>query len=254
MSANRKSCQVTIIVKALPRPSAGYSETVCSAGITSQGEWKRLYPIRYRHTGEDFNRWDIVDYDYVANVHDKRVESCKVLQGSLKVMGSKRAADRQALVEPLITNTVEDAAALGRSLTAVRPASMRFIYRLKRPEIILAEKAAYVKAAKQVDMLDREVEAFDPTPYALSFSFHDQTGVKHTHQCGDWETHAMFYKWRNTYGEEDALRRMKDKFEREYMEKGTVFVLGTLAKRPRQWTLLGVVRLNEGSYQTGFSF
>ncbi|MBY5775991.1 hypothetical protein ACCT08_01195 [Rhizobium johnstonii] len=254
MSATRKSCQVTILVKALPRPSSGYSETVCCAGVTPDGEWKRLYPIRYRHGGEEFTRWDNVSFDYIPNAHDKRVESCKILQGTLKNLGPARAADKQAILEPLITPTVEDATALGRSLTAIRPTSLRFIHRRKRQQIIDAEKAAYIGAAKQVNMLDREVEAFEPTPYALSFAFTDQAGRLHTHQCGDWETHATFFRWSKTYGQEDALGRLREKYEEEYMKKGVALVLGTLAKRPRQWTLLGIVRLDQGSYQTGFQF
>lgn len=103
-------------------------------------------------------------------------------------------------------------------------------------------------------MLDRDVQAFEPTPYALSFAFTDQAGNTHTHQCGDWETHATFFKWSKDYGEESALSRLTDKYEKEYVEKGVVLVLGTIAKRPRQWTLLGVVRLDKGSYQTGFIF
>lgn len=213
-----------------------------------------MYPIRYRHGGEEFNRWDNVSFDYVPNAHDKRVESCKVLQGTLRNLGPTRGADKQAILEPLITSTVEEAATLGRSLTAIRPVSLKFIYRRKRQQIIAAEKAAYIRAAKQVNMLDREVEAFEPTPYALSFAFTDKLGGRHTHQCGDWETHAAFFGWSKAYGEKDALRRLKEKYEEEYMAKGVAIVLGTLAKRPRQWTLLGIVRLDQGAYQTGFQF
>ncbi|ASJ60580.1 hypothetical protein SMB554_16115 [Sinorhizobium meliloti] len=254
MNSTRKESRVTILVKALPRPSSGHSETVCCAGVTSAGEWKRLYPIRYRHGGETFDRWDNVSFSYVANPHDKRAESCKVLQGTLTNHGPCRPSDKQALIEPLITPTLEAAAALGRSLTAIRPTSLRFKYRRKRPQIIAAEKAAYVTAARQVNMLDKDVQAFEPTPFALSFAFTDQEGNTHTHQCGDWETHATFYKWSKDYGEEDALRRLTEKYEKEYMDKGVVLVLGTIAKRPRQWTLLGIVRLDKGSYQTGFAF
>ena len=195
-----------------------------------------------------------MSFDYVPNSQDKRIESCKVLQGSLRNLGPSRPSDKQAILEPLITSTTDEAALLGRSLTAIRPASLKFLYRRKRKQIIAAEKAAYVGAAKQVNMLDREVEAFEPTPYALSFAFTDQAGKLHTHQCGDWETHATFFKWSKAYGEAEALSRLKTRYEEEYMQKGVALVLGTLAKRPRQWTLLGIVRLDQGSYQTGFQF
>ncbi|GEC31717.1 hypothetical protein GHK48_27110 [Sinorhizobium fredii] len=254
MSATRKSCQVTILVKALPRPSTGHSETVCCAGITADGEWKRLYPIRYRHGGETFGRWDKVAFDYVPNSQDKRAESCKVLQGTIKNIGKCASDEKRHLLEPLITPTMEAAAELGRSLTAIRPQQVRFIHRPKPATAIQQEAAAYERSARQANMLDQEVEPFEPTPHMLAFSYTDQSGVRHTHQCGDWETHTAFWKWRQSYGEARTLQMLKEKYEGEYVEKGIVFILGTLAKRPKQWTLLGVVRLDKGAYQTGFAF
>jgi hypothetical protein len=220
--------------------------------VTNDGQWKRLYPIRYRHTGEEFQRWHEVAFDYVTNPHDKRIESCKVIQGSLKITGETKGDRRRQPIEPLITPSARAAYELGRSLTAVRPNNVAFRYRKKPALIMRQERDAYIKSARQADMLDKEVEAFTPTPYMLSFSFRDDDGL-HTHQCGDWETHATFYKWANQYGEESALERMKQKYEDEYQKRGVVFVLGTHAKRPRQWTLLGVVRLDAGSYQLGFA-
>lgn len=103
-------------------------------------------------------------------------------------------------------------------------------------------------------MLDLDIEPFEPTPHMLAFSYLDQAGVHHTHQCGDWETHTAFWNWRREYGEARALEFLRAKFEDEYAPKGLAFILGTLAKRPQQWTLLGIVRLDKGEYQTGFAF
>ena len=44
MSATPQNCKVTILVKALPQPSKQYGETVCCAGVTAEGQWKRLFP------------------------------------------------------------------------------------------------------------------------------------------------------------------------------------------------------------------
>ena len=48
MSVTLHKCRVTILVKALPQPSKTHGETVCCAGVTVHGEWKRLFPVRYR--------------------------------------------------------------------------------------------------------------------------------------------------------------------------------------------------------------
>ena len=41
--------RVLITVKTYPTPSKKSNETVCTAGITENGEWIRLYPIPYRY-------------------------------------------------------------------------------------------------------------------------------------------------------------------------------------------------------------
>lgn len=83
------SSQVTILVKALPQPSKKYGETVCCAGVTVEGYWRRLYPIRYRHlAGESaFARWDIVRFRYRPPKQDKRAESCNVDENSIEIVG-----------------------------------------------------------------------------------------------------------------------------------------------------------------------
>ena len=45
--------RVVILVKAAPHPSRRYQETVCCAGVTTEGEWRRLYPVRFRHLTDD---------------------------------------------------------------------------------------------------------------------------------------------------------------------------------------------------------
>ena len=59
MSFTLQSSTIIILVKALPQPSKQHGETVCCAGVTAQGQWKRLFPVRYRHLGGDssFGRW-----------------------------------------------------------------------------------------------------------------------------------------------------------------------------------------------------
>jgi hypothetical protein len=111
---------------------------------------------------------------------------------------------------------------------------------------VAAEREGYRLAARQQSFLDRELEALTPTPLAFSFTFED-AGGKHTFRCNDWETHTTFWKWSREYGEADALRRLSGVYNDEYPRRGMVFALGTVKARPRQWLLLGILRLDEPS-------
>src|SRR5260221_11846817 len=41
--------KILVVVKTAPNPSGKYRETVCTAGITEQGKWIRLYPLPFRY-------------------------------------------------------------------------------------------------------------------------------------------------------------------------------------------------------------
>ena len=229
----------------MPNPSKKYGETVCCAGVTLEGTWKRLYPVRFRNLQDNkFARWNWVKFDYRTPTGDARPESCHVWEDRLRVDGDLPKNEQVALLTPLILPSTDEAARRGMSLTLIRPTNPAFHYRRKSPEIIAAEREGYKLAARQTSMLDKELEALEPVPYAFAFTYEDGSG-KHTMKCGDWETNAMFWRWSKKYGEQEALKRMSKVFNEEYSSRGMVFAMGTQKKRPKQWILLGVIRLDE---------
>lgn len=116
MSVTPIDCRVTILVKALPQPSKRYGETVCCAGITPEGHWKRLYPIRFRHLSGDssFKRWDQVRFSYVKPRQDKREESCHVQEDSIAILGELAKKERARAFDPLVVPSVAEAARRGQ--------------------------------------------------------------------------------------------------------------------------------------------
>lgn len=234
-----------ILVKALPQPSATYGETVCCAGVTRDGKWKRLFPVRFRHLGGDaaFKRWDWIDFKYRTPTADRRAESCHVYEDSLVVGENLAERDRGPLLNPLITGSAKEAAGQGRSLTLVRPRNPKFAHRPKSAVAIEKDRNAFQRAARQDSIFDKKLAEIEPTPYNFLFKFEDDTG-SHEYRNGDWETHAAFFRERNRTCETEALRWLSETYNERYPAKGMAFVLGNQAKRPQTWQLLGVVRLD----------
>lgn len=246
MSVTPKKCRVTILVKALPRPSKAHGETVCCAGLTVEGKWKRLFPIRFRHLkgNNSFSRWDWVDFRYSIPTNDARPESCRVHEESLEVVGTLRSSERANFLEPLVMPSISAAAQKGHSLALIRPKNARFTYRRKSSRKIEMERAAYADAAKQTEMFDEELAALNPSPFEFRFKFEDDS--THDFQNGDWEAHAMFYReLKRTGRESEVLDWMDNTFNVEYPKNGMLFAVGNMAKRPQTWQLLGVLRVNE---------
>jgi hypothetical protein len=247
MHVTPTDCRVTILVKALPQPSKKHGETVCCAGVTPDGHWKRLYPIRFRHLAGDtaFGRWETIRFRFRPPTRDKRAESCNVEENSIEIVGAMPDKERTQFLNPLVLPSVVEIERRGQSLGLIRPREPRFFYKRKSPEELAKEKAAYARAARQGSLLDKELEALDPAPYKFKFQFSD-AARPHIYTNGDWEAHAMFYNGRRRgQSEAEVLDWMDQTFNVEYRSKGMVFAVGNQAKRPHVWQLLGVIRLNE---------
>jgi hypothetical protein len=214
--------------------------------VTPEGEWRRLFPIRFRHLSGDakFSRWDVLEYRPEAPREDRRRESRHVREESLKragVLGEKFRAD---LLAPLIRPSYQAAADAGESLTLIRPSNFSLGWKRKVPEKLAAERAAREKTLVQGSLLEKELAVLEPCPFEIFVSFTDASGA-HRMKCGDWETPATFFKWRQRYGDEEALGRLKAKYETEYPPGGVAFAMGTMAKYPKTWMLLGLIRLDD---------
>jgi len=223
-------------------------ETVCCAGVTEKLQWRRLYPVHFRRLRGDrrFSRWQWIEYDWRLPSDDKRPESRRIQEDSL-VLGNVLSSGRRAgFLAPVIRASTDEAKSKGETLTLIRPISPRFSWRTKTSAQIEDERTAYDAAARQKSFFDAELRALAPCPYEFNFNYKTTDGKSHTATCDDWETAAMFYNLENQFNSADrALQRMNQVFNVEYPRDGFVFALGTHSRRPDQWLLVGVIRLDE---------
>ena len=238
--------QVVILVKAWPQPSLKYGETVCCAGVTLDGAWRRLFPIRFRHLSgkAQFKRWDLLRYRSESPKDDSRSESRRVHEDSLAPQGVLAKTSRERLLTPLIRGSIDDAAKAGESLTLIRPKNIKFIVRKKRENELVREQNQRKKRAAQTNLFDPELIELEACPYRLYLAFEDGAG-RHRMECGDWETAATYFNFSKRYDPGRALEHLRQTYEVDYPKRGVVLALGTQKKRPRQWLLLGIIRLDE---------
>lgn len=235
-------------MKALPHLSRKHGETVCCAGVTAEGEWKRLFPVRFRHLSADssFKRWDWVTFKYTKPTSDPRRESCRVFEDTIMIGKKLPEAKRADFLGPVILPSVKSAADRGDSLALIRPIEPRFSYKAKNAAQLDEERESYKLAAAQKSFFDDELAVLEPSSYDFRFRFRD-ADAPHDYSNGDWEAHAMFYNARHKLGmaEQEALEWMDHKFNVEYPQKGMAFAVGNMAAYPKVWQLLGVLRLDE---------
>lgn len=98
--------RILVLVKTYPHPSNKSIETVCTAGLTEDGKWIRIYPIPFRYLAGDkqFKTFQWIEADVVKRPKNKdyRKESIK-----WQTRVSDNVSPRGAGHDPNMENGVE---------------------------------------------------------------------------------------------------------------------------------------------------
>jgi len=251
-----KSDECMILIKAQPHRSSKYTETVCCAGVGRDRKWRRQYPVPFRILGEEqkFRRWQWIEYKYVPPAGtDPRHESQRVQQDTLVSTTIMKPGERANFLAPLVKVSTAEADEAGESLALIRPQRIALRAHDKPADDLAYETREHRKLADQGSLFgeDREVQPFKPCRKRFTLDWTDQLGKSHTHVCDDWETVTAFERFDRLYGEDRALRDLRQKYEQQYFEAGLVLGFSTHSRRNveygtrNQWLLVGLIRLDE---------
>lgn len=238
-----------IVVKAAPRASKKFGETVCIAGLNSDGSWVRLYPVSFKNLsdGQRFGRWDKVAYRWrrPSGASDPRDESRRVDPHSIEITGRLPERERNGFLARVAVTSLRREREFGRSLALLKPEIKDFFVRKKSDEEFRKEIEIREALKAQSDLfVVGSVIPSEPCPISFHYRYIDDDGC-HDGTCQDWETEATFLRRRFELGEAKAIQWMENMFGQVYPEKGMALAMGTHRYRREQWLINGVVRLSE---------
>ncbi|MCA9012768.1 MAG: hypothetical protein KDB01_23615 [Planctomycetaceae bacterium] len=246
--------RVLITVMTYPHPSEGYQELVCTAGITQNLEWVRLYPVdyRYRPRAQQFRKyqWIDVETEKPKPGKDNRPESHRPNLDSIRVVGeplstANKWAERREIIDRMPHYTVNELKARFESermsLGVVRP--KRVIDMEIRPVEDINWKADWQKLFRQMKLFGPQQNPLRKIPYTFHYHFECSDSEKpHVAMCEDWELGTLFLRESERLGsDEAAAQSVKGKFLGELCrdDKDTRFFMGT--RYPYNvWLVLGV--------------
>lgn len=256
MDASTRSgeTEAIVIIKAAPQVGQRHGETVCCAGIDLQGHWLRLYPISFRTLaeGQRFARWDRVRFKWRRPNDDPRVESRRVDQGSLEILGKLREREREGFLAGAIVTSLNRERSEGRSLALLKAEIRGFEAERKSAAEIDAEMQKFERLRAQPDLFTAgPLVPYKPCPFRFKYRYSTDDGEREG-TCQDWETEATFYHWAKRYGADQAVEKMKRVFGEEYPSQGMLLAMGTHSKYPDTWLINGVIRLDAVKQPTLF--
>lgn len=236
--------EIVVLVKAAPQVGQRHGETVCCAGVDPYGAWVRLYPVSFRSLdeGQKFARWDRIAFKWRRPKDDPRIESKRLDQGSLRILGSLPRGKRSDYLANLIVTDLSAERKRGRSLALLEPRSPSFFVEEKSSSEVDDERKHLEAAVAQADLFNaKPLVPYQPCPYRFKYKYLINDRPREG-TCQDWELEATFFKWQKIYGSERAIREMTKAFGDEYPNKGMLFAMGTHSIYPDTWLINGVIR------------
>ncbi len=239
--------KVLVLVKTGPKPSKKYQELVCTAGITAEGDWIRLYPIPFRYLPQtaQFNKYDWIEIEAEKNANDPRRESYRPkdlgkkikIVGSIPIDGDPYWGNRKQAVfvrplqtlceiireyrEKCATNNQFDAP----SLATIKPHELiDFIAEPTDPKW----KPEWQQLFEQEPLFEEyKQKPLEKIPFTFSYKFKCSESCSRGHvlQVEDWEIFELARKY-NT-NTELMKQKVKEKYWDTFRRKDLAFFIGT---------------------------
>lgn len=242
---------VLITIKAPPNPSKKYLETNCCAGVDlDSGQLIRLYPIPFRLLDDvqKFPKYSIIKVVCERPLRDKRIESYKIDQDSIEIVGHIGTKDKWAkrkeivlpAASPSFCQILQDVKS-NKSLGIFKPCNVKF----SAKKISLRDQAKQEAPYRQLWLFDKQLKPLEQIPFMFYYKFKcfNLPGCPaHTLSIHDWEITQSYRAWRYKYSTQGLLLK---KIEQKWLEicsdeKDVYFYVGNMWQHPKQFMVLGV--------------
>jgi hypothetical protein len=209
--------RVLVTVKAAPEPSRRYRDSVCTAGVTQDGELIRLYPVPFQlfRSESRFKKFDWIEVDCQPSSGEKfaRKESHKIRPSTLRVVDRSLSrspvnwsarAKALAGIPRLSIEELEAAFEADRvSLGLIRVGELSRFYKVSdADEHALESQRAFQMVFGEAG--GAEVQStLQHVPHVFKYQFTcARQGIVcrgHDTTCEDWELFESNRSWRDLY-------------------------------------------------------
>lgn len=232
-----------------PTISHKYVETVCTAGITKEWEWIRLYPIRKRVGGQiaAYGKYDWIECEVFRNENsrDVRKESRRVYADTIEKVDSMTRGNKPLwdarrsfllrggiTVHTEIRDIVEGARRNEFSLCLFKPGEVEKFYAKDESADYSLEEKEIIENYRQQGVLfnmgDNPLHKprFIKVPYSFHCRFRDAAGQVSKMSVLDWEITSR-YRHGTKHGKEKAKEETLRYYNGLISSRDIYFILGT---------------------------
>ena len=244
--------KVLIVVKTYPTPARRGGEVSCTAAITEEGEWVRLFPIPYRFLADNqrFKKYQWVEVN-MQRSNDSRPESYRIDIDSLRIVSepiptADKWRQRKDFVFPLKAHCLcclqkQQQADGAPTLGFFKPHKITSFSIEDDDEPNWTERDLAI--LHQASMFDQApTHVLEKVPYHFRYHFScDHDGcLGHHLSCTDWELEESYRKWHRAYGTQWESKFRETYETRMILGADTHFYVGTVRQYPNSWIIVGL--------------
>lgn len=241
--------RVLITVKAYPLPSRSYDELVCTAGITEDREWIRIYPVPFRFLKDEgqYSKYQWVELDLRKRRDDFRPESYSPVNTGLQDIEIVKSLDTdnhwRARKDMLLDNGPKVYTSKAKLLEDCREPNFISLATFKPTKFVnfVSEEderewtGNFQKNIQQKDLFDErggkgDTDTVDKLPYKFYYTFKDEDGESSKLMIEDWEIGALYWNClKGADGDEQiALRKVREQYWDNFISNKDLYLfLGT---------------------------
>jgi hypothetical protein len=216
--------KLLITIKTYPVPSKKYEEVVCTAGITAEGDFIRLFPIDFRSIPYDsqFKKYQWVDVIAEKNTRDNRPESYRpqkiVPVGNpidSKTYGKSHWQERSKIVLAKPIHTMCELNSISQSSISLGLVKPRKVCDFTWEETEREWEEWQLAIMRSVNLFGPSRRPLNKIPYKFSYYYFCQEAqCKGHHQMiEDWEVGALYRNMVEKYTDEKiACAKVRERF------------------------------------------
>lgn len=239
MEGERERC--LLLCMAYPEVSKKYGVTVCMAGITEGGEYRRIYPVPWDNYMEtDYSKRYWIEYD-ILEKGDYRKESYKIKPETVEIgkeVGYEEVRTRLENRTTTIPELDEKKESEDASIGIIKPNIQGF--HIKEDERRQKKADEY----NQQQTLTGNGNPIYYIPYLTKYQFDCGPGCTTAHDimCEDIEIGNLYRKLRNKYGDMDIVEtKLRERFVDWMVENRDLYFMMGTHHRFKNWLIISVL-------------
>lgn len=235
--------KILVLCRAVPEEGRKYFQTVCVAGLTDGGEFRRLYPIVFKPFTKDagipFHKkeWVEVLTSPPDDRRDTRKESRKVDETAVRVVGKIEDDELRVIIQSHLSPSIKVIASSGASLGLIKPRLVGFECEPENTDEFNSDK---------IDIYGRPIAKVKLSQTSrYKFYCQERSGCcidrPHSMEIRDWEVNELY---RNIIRTDKNIHSIREKMRKklfDWMFTRDIYLMVGTHHRWKTWMVISIL-------------